>query len=154
MEILRRIFAGPWRLFFTLKFTDMVSWIILIYWSCDVIMSNLVGFYQDGELIMNFRWIFLRYLRTWFIIDVLVLGPDWFLKILAATAPDTSQSEDDDGNLDQVANALRSLRVLRVSLWLMALGFTVGFGLEEWWWWWWWWWWWEEEEEEEEEEWQ
>lgn len=95
-------------------FTDMVSWIILIYWSCDVIMSNLVGFYQDGELIMNFRWIFLRYLRTWFIIDVLVLGPDWFLKILAATAPDTSQSEDDDGNLDQVANALRSLRVLRV----------------------------------------
>jgi len=51
-------------------FTDMVSWIILIYWSCDVVMSNLVGFYENGELIMNFRRIFLRYLRTWFIIDV------------------------------------------------------------------------------------
>jgi len=100
----------------TVTFTTVVSWIILIYWSIDVIMSNLVGFYENGELIMGWRRIFFKYLRTWFVIDVLVLGPDWFLKILAATAEGSSTTAQDraNGRLDDVANALRSLRVLRV----------------------------------------
>ncbi|CAJ1414067.1 unnamed protein product [Effrenium voratum] len=102
-----------------MQFTTTVGWIILLYWSGDVVMSNLVGFYEQGELIMNQRRIIFRYLRTWFLIDLLVLGPDWFLRVLATTgeAGDlrmVNETSADEGEMEDVANALRSLRVLRV----------------------------------------
>ncbi|CAJ1335638.1 unnamed protein product [Effrenium voratum] len=109
---------------FSFEFTSTVGWIILLYWSGDVVMSrdpgsNLVGFYEQGELIMNQRRIVFRYLRTWFLIDLLVLGPDWFLRVLATTgeAGDlrmVNETSADEGEMEDVANALRSLRVLRV----------------------------------------
>lgn len=100
-------------------FIVAVGWIVLLYWTCDVVMSNLVGFYEEGELIMNQRRIILRYLRTWFFIDLVVLGPDWFLRVLTVTAGGEANlaqqnQSSSDGEMEDVANALRSIRVLRV----------------------------------------
>lgn len=100
-------------------FIVVVGWIILLYWTCDVVMSNLVGFYEEGELVMNQRRIILRYLRTWFLIDLIVLGPDWFLRLWTGSSGGDpgmaiQNRSSSEGEMEDVANALRSIRVLRV----------------------------------------
>lgn len=100
-------------------FIVVVGWIILLYWTCDVVMSNLVGFYKEGELVMNQRRIILRYLRTWFLIDLIVLGPDWFLRLWTGSSGGDpgmaiQNRSSSEGEMEDVANALRSIRVLRV----------------------------------------
>lgn len=100
-------------------FIVVVGWIILLYWTCDVVMSNSVGFYEEGELVMNQRRIILRYLRTWFLIDLIVLGPDWFLRLWTGSSGGDpgmaiQNRSSSEGEMEDVANALRSIRVLRV----------------------------------------
>ncbi|CAK9021361.1 unnamed protein product [Durusdinium trenchii] len=99
-------------------FTMVMGWIVLLYWTCDVLMSNLVGFYEEGELVMNQKRIICRYLRTWFFIDLIVLGPDWFLRLWGTGGdPATNDIQNNslqEGDYEEVANALRSIRVLRV----------------------------------------
>lgn len=85
--------------------TDVIDWSILIFWSLDMILSNVTAFYHRGELVTSFSAISWQYLRTWFLLDLLVIVPDWFGQISAESKGDSVRV---------VRSLLRSLRCLRL----------------------------------------
>lgn len=82
-----------------------MGWITLCFWTCDIVMSNLVGYFNGPELVMQQFRITKRYLKTWFLLDAIVVIPDWFTRLAQ------------DGGSEQLANVgriIRSARAVRV----------------------------------------
>ncbi|CAE8593543.1 unnamed protein product, partial [Polarella glacialis] len=71
------------------------------------VMSNIVGFYSQGLLVTRQRIITMHYLKTWFILDILVVCPDWFDRLT------TDSGDGESDTLSQAGRALRSVRALR-----------------------------------------
>lgn len=59
-------------------FTRFMVWAMRVFWTLDIPLSVLTGFmYADGNLEMDVWAIFLRYARTWMILDLVVVAFDW-----------------------------------------------------------------------------
>eukprot|EP00440_Ansanella_granifera_P067009 gb/GFBE01072670.1/.p1 GENE.gb/GFBE01072670.1/~~gb/GFBE01072670.1/.p1 ORF type:complete len:672 (+),score=98.03 gb/GFBE01072670.1/:1-2016(+) len=86
-------------------FTNAMGWITLIFWTLDVFMSNATGFYQDGALVMSQRAITILYLKTWFALDMVVLLPDWFMRVVGSIQ---------SSGLESFAEIVRGARIMRV----------------------------------------
>ncbi|CAJ1407871.1 unnamed protein product [Effrenium voratum] len=84
-------------------FTDMMDWITLLFWTFDVFVSFVSGFFRQGELVMNLRAIAVNYLSTWFLVDLIVVVPDWVTTITSS-----------DGDMTQNFKMLRAFRALRI----------------------------------------
>jgi len=84
-------------------FLMVMDWLTLIYWTLSMGGSVLVGYVHDGRIVLDPKMIFVRYLKTWFIIDVLVVVPDWAFTIFASTAA-----------VEQNAKSVKLLRFLRL----------------------------------------
>eukprot|EP00931_Biecheleriopsis_adriatica_P108671 TRINITY_DN83007_c0_g1_i1.p1 TRINITY_DN83007_c0_g1~~TRINITY_DN83007_c0_g1_i1.p1 ORF type:complete len:736 (-),score=142.10 TRINITY_DN83007_c0_g1_i1:15-2222(-) len=91
-------------------FTIVMDWITQLFWTGDMVMSCLTGFISEGEIVMSPRLIFINYLKTWFVLDLIVNGPDWFATFVAMGAGDQNSGTD---NTTDVGRLLRSLRVVR-----------------------------------------
>eukprot|EP00931_Biecheleriopsis_adriatica_P040521 TRINITY_DN23223_c0_g1_i1.p1 TRINITY_DN23223_c0_g1~~TRINITY_DN23223_c0_g1_i1.p1 ORF type:complete len:686 (-),score=124.61 TRINITY_DN23223_c0_g1_i1:118-2175(-) len=101
------VFAIPFTVAFDapdVPFTIFMSWFTLLFWTWDMVMSNVTAFYKHGELMVKMRDIFKNYMKTWLIIDLLVVVPDWAMKLSSA-----GSGED----FAEVARLLRSLRAMR-----------------------------------------
>ncbi|CAE7631273.1 Hcn4 [Symbiodinium pilosum] len=86
-------------------FTESMGWITLCFWTADMVVSNIVGFFDGPQLVMQQYRITFRYLRTWFVLDAVVVIPDWLTRL----AQDSSS-----GLLASVGRILRSARAIRV----------------------------------------
>merc|ERR1719159_996213 len=53
-------------------FTDFMFWLTLIFWTSDIALSFITGFYKNGEIVMHRAKIARNYLTTWFIPDCLI----------------------------------------------------------------------------------
>mmetsp|Transcript_64518 Transcript_64518/g.154083 ORF Transcript_64518/g.154083 Transcript_64518/m.154083 type:complete len:856 (-) Transcript_64518:44-2611(-) len=103
-------------------FTTTMDWVTLIFWTVNMGASCCLGYIQDGHVIMKFRRIVRNYLRSWFIIDVMVVTPDWFFTLLALL------SGSKEGNFSSVkllrmvrlARSVRLLRLLKLR-WIMKM---------------------------------
>ncbi|CAE7151700.1 CNGA3 [Symbiodinium necroappetens] len=62
-------------------FTESMGWITLCFWTTDMVVSNIVGYFDGPQLVMQQYRITLRYLRTWFVLDAVVVIPDWFTRL-------------------------------------------------------------------------
>mmetsp|Transcript_9435 Transcript_9435/g.22719 ORF Transcript_9435/g.22719 Transcript_9435/m.22719 type:complete len:692 (+) Transcript_9435:74-2149(+) len=89
-------------------FTESMGWITLCFWSMDMVMSNIVGFFDGPELVMQQYRITMRYLRTWFLLDAIVVIPDWFTRL----AQDGSSGVL--ANLGRILRSARAVRVIRL----------------------------------------
>lgn len=87
-------------------FTLIMDWITLIFWTGDIGVSFVSGFYKNGELVMNLRSIAINYLMSWFLVDLIVVVPDWVTSI---TASDQAVSQN-----MKMLRAFRALRILRL----------------------------------------
>lgn len=87
-------------------FTIFMDFFTLIFWTLDMVMSSVSGFYIRGDLEMSMRKIWVHYLTTWFLVDLIVVVPDWITTI-------TSSGEDMAQNL-KIFRAFRALRILRL----------------------------------------
>eukprot|EP00929_Paragymnodinium_shiwhaense_P052232 TRINITY_DN26173_c0_g1_i2.p1 TRINITY_DN26173_c0_g1~~TRINITY_DN26173_c0_g1_i2.p1 ORF type:complete len:681 (-),score=171.11 TRINITY_DN26173_c0_g1_i2:361-2403(-) len=55
-----------------------MGWVTLIYWTGDMPITFLTGFYdKDGDLVMDLKIIICKYVRGFFMLDVLILFGDW-----------------------------------------------------------------------------
>lgn len=91
---------------------DFMDWAAMLFWTADMANSFFCGYYDNGEIVVTWRKIVFRYLRTWFIVDLVVIGPDWFQKlILGGSDKKVSGSL---GRLLRGARAIRILRLLRI----------------------------------------
>lgn len=81
-------------------FTDFMGWVTLLFWTTDVFCSLLTGYYEDGKLVMARKKIVKHYLKGWFWIDMIVVVPDWVMKLM--------------GSMTSVAGLGRILRIFRI----------------------------------------
>jgi hypothetical protein len=91
-----------------------VDWSTLIFWTFDMIFSSFTAFYitngKHTELVTSRREILKAYLLGWFLLDLPVVGIDWFMSIASLI----TESGGSDSKLASVGRLLRGLRVLRV----------------------------------------
>mmetsp|Transcript_79302 Transcript_79302/g.190323 ORF Transcript_79302/g.190323 Transcript_79302/m.190323 type:complete len:786 (+) Transcript_79302:37-2394(+) len=89
-------------------FTDIMEWTTQIFWTFDILMSLVTGYVSKGQIVMSPFPIFIHYLKTWFVLDVIVVGPDWFMTFVALSA-----AGEDEGGSTSVSRLMRSIRVVR-----------------------------------------
>lgn len=86
-------------------FTTMMGWVSLVFWTLDMAATLMVGYFDNGELILDTRKIACRYLRTWFLPDLIVVLPDWFTRVV--------DTEGGDG-LATAARMIKGFRAIRI----------------------------------------
>lgn len=80
--LLRDIFFIPLQLF-NIPDTYVIEWLdnaSLIFWSIDIILSFFTGYYEKGRLELHHKRIACNYIKTWFFLDVVVVGIDWWFQ--------------------------------------------------------------------------
>lgn len=92
-------------------FLYAMGWITLCFWTFDIVMSNIVGFFDGPELVMQQFRITKRYLKTWFLLDAIVVIPDWFTRL---AQDDGSNVWASMGRIIRSARAVRVIRLLRL----------------------------------------
>jgi len=87
-------------------FMTFMSWLTMMFWSVDLLSSFLTGTYNQAGNTIEMRpvVIAIQYIRTWFILDILAVLPDWLVVVIKV----------DKGGASRMAKALRVVRVLRV----------------------------------------
>lgn len=58
--------------------TRALFWPFIFYWSLDIPLSFLTGFYQHGRTEMRPPKVAWNYIFTWFFLDVFMVGTSWF----------------------------------------------------------------------------
>eukprot|EP00929_Paragymnodinium_shiwhaense_P104379 TRINITY_DN6873_c1_g1_i1.p1 TRINITY_DN6873_c1_g1~~TRINITY_DN6873_c1_g1_i1.p1 ORF type:complete len:789 (-),score=206.33 TRINITY_DN6873_c1_g1_i1:238-2604(-) len=87
-------------------FMQIMDGFALGFWTLDMLQAFNVGFYSEGQYITDRRRILIRYLLTWFIIDLVVVGPEW-LTLVAG-------SGDFLGGMGRMLKSVRAVRIVRL----------------------------------------
>jgi hypothetical protein len=86
----------------------------LVYWTLNVPHTLTMG-YEAGLAIVTSPWlILLRYLKSWFFVDLLVLVPDWAIVVLSFDRGERVTSCDSTVEGAQAVKLLRNLRIVRL----------------------------------------
>lgn len=90
--------------------TIFMDWFTLVFWTLNVPATVTVGYIDSGSAttIMDPKLIMQNYLKSWFIIDLLTLGPDWITTIMF------SGGVGDSMKLLRTLRLTRTMRLLRL----------------------------------------
>lgn len=86
-------------------FSILGDWTTQLFWTADMVASCFTGIVDHGNTIMHPKKIISHYLRTWFILDVVVVGLDWFVTFLGVTF---------GGGATDMVKLIRILRIVRI----------------------------------------
>eukprot|EP00928_Gymnodinium_smaydae_P092420 TRINITY_DN7629_c0_g1_i1.p1 TRINITY_DN7629_c0_g1~~TRINITY_DN7629_c0_g1_i1.p1 ORF type:complete len:699 (-),score=87.43 TRINITY_DN7629_c0_g1_i1:194-2290(-) len=94
-------------------FTTTMDWLTLVFWTLNVGATVTVGYVANGVTVMNPEKIVVNYLKSWFLIDMVCILPDWYFSIdYAVRAP--SSTNVDGGNSTKMLRILRLSRCVRL----------------------------------------
>eukprot|EP00931_Biecheleriopsis_adriatica_P098135 TRINITY_DN7202_c0_g1_i2.p1 TRINITY_DN7202_c0_g1~~TRINITY_DN7202_c0_g1_i2.p1 ORF type:complete len:652 (-),score=106.94 TRINITY_DN7202_c0_g1_i2:151-2106(-) len=94
-------------------FTDIMSWLAMLFWTFDMVMSLSTGLrLHDGTTVMRRSAVIKHYCRTWLIIDLMVVVPDWTTTILEMLGG--SGDVKDYTSMTRLLRMLRAIRILRL----------------------------------------
>mmetsp|Transcript_36652 Transcript_36652/g.85928 ORF Transcript_36652/g.85928 Transcript_36652/m.85928 type:complete len:915 (+) Transcript_36652:28-2772(+) len=95
-------------------FTVAMFWLVLSFWTCDIILSFNTGIYKGGVEEMR-RWpVAVSYLRSWFILDLMVVGVDWSVFVISNVQRQQGISMARVSKTVRTIRIIRSLRLLRI----------------------------------------
>ncbi|CAK0866886.1 unnamed protein product [Prorocentrum cordatum] len=117
--ILSDLFRLPLELAFRPEeadFSRALDWITLLYWTLNMPAELVTGYVEHGLVVLSPRRILIRYLKTWFLVDVLVLVPDWIFTIgsLRHREGGSSQGYSRFLNVVRLVRLARLLRLLKL----------------------------------------
>lgn len=92
-------------------FTTTMDWTTQIFWTCDIVMSLITGYVHEGGIIVDPVKILKNYLRTWFVLDLAVCGPDWISTFVEIYSTDFT---NDPGGVNRLLRSLRVVRTVRL----------------------------------------
>eukprot|EP00927_Polykrikos_kofoidii_P033159 TRINITY_DN28067_c0_g1_i1.p1 TRINITY_DN28067_c0_g1~~TRINITY_DN28067_c0_g1_i1.p1 ORF type:complete len:709 (-),score=132.99 TRINITY_DN28067_c0_g1_i1:45-2171(-) len=92
------------------QFTIGMDWTTLIFWTFDVFASFATGYSDNGLIRMHPSAIASHYLKTWFVVDCVILIPDWAFTLTGAF----TSSGPKGSNVTKLLRAFRIVRVLRL----------------------------------------
>lgn len=87
---------------------EVMMAISTLWWTFDCLRNFLIGYYSHGEVVMQFRRIACRYIKTWFSLDVIIVSFDWVFQILKYG------NEDTEHGAARIFRSLRNIRGLRL----------------------------------------
>merc|ERR1719310_1998461 len=91
-------------------FLVLMDWTTRIFWTSDVYWSLTTGItLEDGSIQMNFKFIVSKYLRTWFPLDMLIVGSDWTEFLIS-----TVSSGGGSGVVGMLPKYMRVVRITRL----------------------------------------
>jgi len=96
----------------TSTFSVTMDWLTLLFWTINIPASCTVGFVQEGITIMIPRQIIANYLKTWCIVDLAVVVPDWTFSTMALVSG--GENEGESVRLLRIMRLARILRLLRL----------------------------------------
>lgn len=103
------VFTIPRSLFF-----DTLQWVTMLYWTCDMFFSCISGFYtNEGTLVMDRRTILLRYAKSWFILDLIIVGVDWFPIVMGLAATGNVSVDNDTSDQTTIIRITKVMRMFR-----------------------------------------
>eukprot|EP00930_Biecheleria_cincta_P036796 TRINITY_DN25210_c0_g2_i1.p1 TRINITY_DN25210_c0_g2~~TRINITY_DN25210_c0_g2_i1.p1 ORF type:complete len:858 (-),score=163.63 TRINITY_DN25210_c0_g2_i1:148-2364(-) len=97
-------------------FGRCLDWTTLLFWTGDMCQGFLLGYFDNGVYVSDHLRILKNYILSWFIIDLLVVVPDWVVLVVQGMSgrggSETAALEA--GKIFKGARALRILRLLRL----------------------------------------
>jgi len=94
-------------------FSLTMDWITLLFWTADMFQGFVLGYFAKGQLITRHGSILKHYLTTWFVADIVVVGPEWLMMFVSGDSD--SGGAAGAGTLLKSARAVRVLRLLRLA---------------------------------------
>eukprot|EP00930_Biecheleria_cincta_P003997 TRINITY_DN10489_c0_g2_i2.p1 TRINITY_DN10489_c0_g2~~TRINITY_DN10489_c0_g2_i2.p1 ORF type:complete len:516 (+),score=53.41 TRINITY_DN10489_c0_g2_i2:886-2433(+) len=93
-----------------------LEWIARLFWTFDMGLSCCTGFLlQNGIVECDHRAILYRYLRTWFLPDLVIVGSDWLGFFFLSSEQGLGQlGVGKVARLTRITRAVRFLRLLRL----------------------------------------
>jgi len=86
-----------------------MEWVTRCFWTTDMVLSFMTGYVtMNGFIEMRVWKVAKRYMRSWFLLDVAIVGVDWIEVGLKS-----SQSEG-DGGYARLGRASRTFRIIRM----------------------------------------
>lgn len=95
------------------QFTRTMDWVTMMFWTADMGASLLVGYIDKGFIIMSPWGILKNYLKTWFVVDLVTVGPDWAMMMLESVNG-SSGGNSNPGKSVKLMRMVRFVRVLRL----------------------------------------
>jgi len=97
-------------------FFDMMLWITRFFWTLDIAMTCLTGYTDSsGAVVMAPGTVVRRYLRTWCVFDLMVVGLDWAELLISSGVFSMSWARFGKATrFFRIARMLRLLRLARV----------------------------------------
>jgi len=96
--------------------SQTLAWTTLMYWTMDIFLTFNTSFYSSrGRMIRSRTQIALKYCKSWFIFDVLLVSIDWvgvFQK--AGIGGSGSDAQDDGAGAARAAKVGRIMRIARL----------------------------------------
>jgi len=109
-------------------FVISMDWITLIFWTINMPASLCVGYVAHGQMVMDMRRILLHYLKTWFILDVLILVPDWTFIIINEGGEDVNsvgQSHTGVVRILRLSRMARLVRLMKLRRFLQSVYYAI-----------------------------
>jgi len=89
-----------------------IEWFTLVFWTLNVFCSFFVGYVKDGVTIMSPKKIAINYVKTWFVVDLVVVVPDWAFSL--ASIGQDKRSAGSSVRLLRILRLMRMVRLLRL----------------------------------------
>jgi hypothetical protein len=101
---------------YSTTFLECMSWVTRLFWTLDMPASLVVGFVTpQGVTDMRPTAVAVRYLKTWFALDVVVVGSDWIEIVLQSSGGFGLARVGKMGKFFRILRMLRLLRLAKVS---------------------------------------
>eukprot|EP00811_Abedinium_folium_P028929 NODE_451_length_3036_cov_8.713304.p1 GENE.NODE_451_length_3036_cov_8.713304~~NODE_451_length_3036_cov_8.713304.p1 ORF type:complete len:727 (-),score=144.44 NODE_451_length_3036_cov_8.713304:855-2741(-) len=92
-------------------FSTGMDWVTLVFWTMDMCQGFFLGYFEKGEYVDAYARVLRHYLTSWFIVDCIVVIPDWVTKCMPHGG---NEAYGDIGKILKGARAVRAIRLLRL----------------------------------------
>lgn len=99
--------------------TAAMEWITLVYWTLNIPQTLTVGYEGARGTVMSPSSILSRYLKSWFLVDMLVLVPDWINKAAMLRSSTVRRT-----SCDVIVEGAEEVRLLRLCRYLRLMRLT------------------------------
>lgn len=90
--------------------TTAIDWTCRVFWTIDIPLSFMTGYMMsNGSVVMDLRKIAMKYITTWFALDLILVASDW-----AEIAWDGNQHAQGSARMGKVSRIFRMMRIVRL----------------------------------------
>lgn len=109
----------PMAMCFSVHMASEVHTVSTTFFFMDIVMSFITGYYHDSLLIMRRDWVVRRYLKTWFLLDIVSTVPwESIVALLQGSLASAGGGSGKEGALLRVmklGKLMRAVRLLRLT---------------------------------------